>query len=143
MRIEHILIGIAIFIAVLTLGTQMYLDQEDNYDIGLNGSLFDKMNLTGLDDDYETHKSDLRDNSLGGGSAVSDEDTESSIYKDAVDEVRKMGTSVSNANKIVTTVSGSEVLNIPEFITDLLLRVIIVLAIVFVIYMVARFKPQD
>lgn len=141
MRIEHLLISVAVFIAVLTLGVSMYIEQTDNYGVSNDQDLFAGINLTSLDEDYKDHQSDLSGSTLGGGSEIKEEDTESSIYKDAIGQVKKVGTSVSNTEKIIT-VASKEIGIIPSFITDLWVRVVIILSLSFLIYMIARFKPQ-
>lgn len=141
MRIEHLLIGVAIFIAVLSLGISMYAEQTNLYNLNGDDDLFSGLNLTSIEDNYESTEGTLRDSSLAGGSQIKDEDTESSIYKEAIGQVRKIGTSVSDTGKIVNA-AGRETNLVPSFIIDLLIRGIIILAVAFVIYMIARYKPQ-
>ena len=147
MRFEQILIALAVFFAVIALGTTMYIGSGDTkgianeYGVDTDSELFS--NLT--KDDYSTYTENieqLKADNLEGGEDVDTEETESSIYKTALQQISRIGSIVTTPFKLITRIAKKTGL-IPEYISWLWITIFSVLSVAFVIYMFLRFKPQD
>jgi len=148
MRFEHILIGLAVFFAVISLGVSMYIGVGDTkgimneYEIVYDSNLFS--NLT--ENDYASYKDNLdslKEDNLEGEEDVSSESTESGIYKAALSQIGKVGSIVTTPFKLIGNIANKTKGIIPNYIRDLLRNVIIILSIAFVVYMFLRFKPLN
>lgn len=141
MRLEHLLIGVAVFLAVITLGTNIYTDSLTNYDLTPDEDLF--ANITrGDNQNYVSQIEELEADNVGGDLEVGDTDTESSIYVKGIKQIKETGQSVSNTNKLIANAAKKTGI-VPEFIYQLIVRIVIILSIVFVIYMIFRYKPHN
>jgi len=136
MRIEHIFIGIAVFIMVFALGLNLYNDQISKYSLTDNSDKFVKIVNESLDGTVIRLQKSTQDQT------ISTEDTESSAYKSNVPAVREIDTGVPKIINIITNYNTETGL-IPMFIIDSFIWIIWILAMVFILYMFMRFKPQN
>ena len=137
MRIEHVLIGVAIFLLVFTLGNNLYVNQIDSYDTEDNTDKWDGVTRNLSVDDRIVS---LRENTEQ--QEISTDDTESSMFKSNVPAIRDITNAIPLVTKTLNNINKETGL-IPEFIGNALVWIISILGLVFVIYMIARFKPQD
>lgn len=137
MRLEHVLIGIAVFLLIFTLGYNIYVNQIDEYNLIDESSGFqDISNNVSLNNQIDR----MKDNTQG--QDVSTEDSESSLYKRNTPAIKDITNSIPIINNLFNNINKKTGL-IPEFVTNSLIWIISILGFVFIIYMFARFKPQD
>lgn len=140
MRIENILIGLAVFFGVISLAVGMYANVSTNYNFESDDTLF--ANLTKNDySEYSTDIDELRDNSLKEDEgSLKDVDNEVTLYIKALNLIRRIGSIITTPINLIENIALK--LPIPNFIARMVGDIIIILGIAFIIYMFVRFKPQ-
>ena len=137
MRIENLLIGLAVFVAVISLGVTMFIEQVENYDYSADTTIF--TDILNVSEDYEDQQDMIEDGTIGGGMRVEDEGSDNLIVA-AAGQIKDISGSVAVAGNTISTTTRETGL-IPDFISQLFINIIVILAIAFALYMFVRFKP--
>lgn len=135
MRIEHILIGVAIFGFVMVTGLTLFTEQVDNnYISDANTSIF--QNLTTPADRAHQQAEDIRDDLQNKGiiSGVVD------FFADAASTVKRTFSNIGLVGESVENIAVQTQM-VDQPLVDLIQVIFMVLAGTFVLYMFWRFKP--
>ncbi len=137
MRIEHVLMALAIFAVVIITGYNLVLDQDTRYNLGIDSTGFNE--YRDAINESELLKESLRsDTQL---ESVEDESTEESFFSGAVKGAVGIYDAGAVVGRIITkSIKGTGF--IPGYMGTLFIIVISVMAGSFVLYMLMRFKPQ-
>ncbi len=139
MRIENLVISTIVLVVVITIGASLYMDQQVRYNPGEDTTMFNKiLNKT----DSYINKTPYELQGTTQGQPTSDEDTEAAQYRDNVPAIKSIFASVGIAASLLSLFHVETNL-VPPIIISALNAILIVLAGVFIIYMIARFKPQN
>lgn len=137
MRLEHILIAGVIFFSVMTLSYSFLSAMITDYGVDANSSIITEK-LRNISESQRVKEELRSDTQL---SAVSDEDTESSLYKQGVPGMLNMFQSIEVSGAALEEVN-SQANIISPFMIQTLIIILTILAASFVLYMIWRFQPQ-
>lgn len=137
MRIETLLMGIAFFGLIVIIGVTMVAEQNANYDLGMDETMFG--NLTDTFENARGTSDDIREDVSG--DTASNEDQDTTFITDVIATGKRMTTAGKTAGQAIEEVGVRTGLLHPR-IKDFLVFVIIVLSGAFVFYMFWRFKPN-
>ena len=139
MRLEQLAIGILIFGFCIVMGILFLTDMGDNYDVEYNKDVFGDLNETFYTDSYDDYK-DYQGDSIS--DSTTEDESDIGILKKITRGIKRIYTSGKTTGKAIETVSKQTGI-IPKPVNDLFIIIIGILVVVFIIYMLARFKPPN
>jgi len=137
MRLDHFIIGIVIFSIVITSSSFIFIDVNDNYDVGMDQTDF-RDTYSKINDTYDTGTA-ISDNSFAISMSGEDQ-TEDSMFLGAYRALRQTKESYSITAGIITAIADK--MGIPAAFVSAAITILSILIGFAILYMLFRFMPR-